>query len=93
MRTRSIILLLMGFVAGAAAPAKAAGAADAHLEVDAGNPGIRMSKQLWGIFFEEINFAGDGGIYAELIRNRAFEDRRNPLSGWTARRCRESTGR
>ncbi len=56
---------------------------DAQITIDAGDPGIRMSPQLWGIFFEEINFAGDGGIYAELVRNRAFEERRNPLSGWS----------
>ena len=43
-----------------------------------------MSTGLWGIFFEEINFAGDGGIYAELIRSRAFEDSGNPLAGWVA---------
>eukprot|EP00727_Mastigamoeba_balamuthi_P003224 m51a1_g129 putative alpha-l-arabinofuranosidase (854) ;mRNA; f:433766-437101 len=32
-----------------------------------------ISPILYGIFFEEINFAGDGGLYAELIRNRDFE--------------------
>ncbi len=63
--------------------ATAHAAPDAHIEVTVGNPGIRMSKQLWGLFFEEINFAGDGGIYAELIRHRAFEDARNPLAGWS----------
>lgn len=33
-----------------------------------------VSKSLYGLFFEDINRAGDGGLYAELLRNRAFED-------------------
>ena len=33
-----------------------------------------VSKDLYGIFFEEINCAGDGGIYPELVRNRSFDD-------------------
>ena len=34
----------------------------------------RASQSLYGLFFEDINRAGDGGLYAELIRNRAFDD-------------------
>ncbi len=33
-------------------------------------------------FFEEINFAGDGGVYAEMVRNRAFNNSANP-DYWT----------
>ena len=33
-----------------------------------------VSPLLYGIFFEDINQAGDGGLYAELVRNRSFED-------------------
>lgn len=33
-----------------------------------------VSKELYGLFFEDINRAGDGGLYAELLRNRAFDD-------------------
>ncbi len=33
-----------------------------------------VSRDLYGIFFEEINCAGDGGIYPELVRNRSFDD-------------------
>lgn len=32
------------------------------------------AKDLYGLFFEDINRAGDGGLYPEMIRNRAFED-------------------
>ena len=36
--------------------------------------GERISPSMYGIFFEEINHAGDGGLYAELVRNRSFEE-------------------
>lgn len=42
--------------------------------VDAGLRGARIEKTHYGIFFEEINHAGDGGLYAELIRNRNFRE-------------------
>lgn len=35
---------------------------------------IETSKSLYGLFFEDINRAGDGGLYAELLRNRAFDE-------------------
>lgn len=37
-----------------------------------------VSPRLWGIFYEDINHSADGGLYAELIRNRAFEDHTIP---------------
>ena len=36
-------------------------------------PGAKVSKDLYGIFFEEINQAGDGGIYGEMLSNRGLE--------------------
>jgi len=42
------------------------------LNVHFDQPGHKISPKLWGIFFEEINHAGDGGLYAELIKNRAL---------------------
>lgn len=41
-----------------------------------------IQPTMWGIFFEDINFAADGGIYAELVKNRSFEFYK-PLMGWT----------
>ena len=40
-----------------------------------------IQPTMWGIFFEDINFAADGGIGAELIKNRSFEFS-DPLMGW-----------
>jgi alpha-L-arabinofuranosidase len=45
----------------------------ATLTVQANQPGVQISSNLFGIFFEEINNAGDGGIYAEMVSNRNFE--------------------
>lgn len=40
-----------------------------------------VQPTMWGVFFEDINFGADGGIYAELIKNRSFEFAR-PKMGW-----------
>jgi alpha-L-arabinofuranosidase len=41
-----------------------------------------IQPTMWGVFFEDINFGADGGIYAELVKNRSFEFSK-PLMGWT----------
>ncbi len=40
-----------------------------------------VPTSMWGIFFEDINFAADGGLYAELVKNRSFNFN-DPLMGW-----------
>jgi len=52
----------------------AAGATSLKVHVD--QPGAKISPTLYGVFFEEINRAGDGGLYGEMIQNRSFEDDR-----------------
>lgn len=47
--------------------------ADYTLSIDASNEIHDISDLLYGIFFEDINFAADGGLYAEKIVNRSFE--------------------
>jgi alpha-L-arabinofuranosidase len=54
----------------------------ATIEVQAGQPGAKINPAMWGIFFEDINFGADGGLYAELVKNRSFEFP-DPLMGWT----------
>ena len=48
------------------------------ITVDAAKLGPRIPASLYGIFFEEISHAGEGGLYAELIQNRGFEDANLP---------------
>ncbi len=50
-------------------------------EVNA-KPGAPVQSTMYGIFFEDINFGADGGLYAELVVNRSFEFP-NRLAGWT----------
>ncbi len=59
-----------------------AGRADnARLTVELERPGVAINRNMWGIFFEDINFGADGGLYAELVKNRGFEfpERAQPL--------------
>ena len=57
-------------------------AAPATLTVEVDKPGHKVSPMLWGIFFEDINLSADGGLYAELVRNRNFQDSDKP-DHWT----------
>jgi len=41
---------------------------------------------MYGIFFEDINYAADGGLYGELVKNRSFEFPQH-LMGWQAFGC------
>ncbi|MPS75172.1 MAG: alpha-L-arabinofuranosidase [Chryseobacterium sp.] len=51
------------------------------LDLDGTSTNIKVQPTMYGIFFEDINFAADGGLYAELIKNRSFEFD-EPLTGW-----------
>ena len=53
--------------------------------VKAVQPVADVQPTMWGIFLENINFGADGGIYAELIKNRSFEFN-TPMMGWQERR-------
>lgn len=54
----------------------------ATVSVDATRPGAAINPAMWGVFFEDINFGADGGLYAELVKNRGFEFP-DALMGWT----------
>src|SRR5664279_3854261 len=51
------------------------------IEVQADRPGPNINPAMWGIFFEDINFGADGGLYAEMVKNRGFEFP-EPMMGW-----------
>jgi alpha-L-arabinofuranosidase len=71
---RLAVLLLLGL-----APALDSNAGSVSVAAD--QPGATINPAMWGVFFEDINFGADGGIYAELIKNRGFEFP-DPLMGW-----------
>ncbi|MEP6950002.1 MAG: alpha-L-arabinofuranosidase C-terminal domain-containing protein [Ginsengibacter sp.] len=59
--------------------------------VSVNKPTSSVQPTMWGIFFEDINFGADGGIYAELVKNRSFEFSM-PLMGWTVRQNKFNEG-
>ena len=82
MRKLFALLMVLTMLLPAAASAST-------LTADADVTTIEMSDTLYGLFFEDINYGADGGLYAELLRNRSFEyeDILNPqrhqhLNGW-----------
>lgn len=52
-----------------------------EFDIDVQKVGSPIQSTMYGIFFEDINFGADGGLYAELIKNRSFEFE-NPWGGW-----------
>lgn len=52
------------------------------IAVKANQPVADIQPTMWGVFFEDINLGADGGIYAEMIKNRSFEFFK-PFMGWT----------
>ena len=42
-----------------------------QIRIECDRPAVPLSPHLYGLFFEDINFAADGGLYAELVRNRS----------------------
>ncbi|WP_221351505.1 alpha-L-arabinofuranosidase C-terminal domain-containing protein [Streptomyces beigongshangae] len=63
-------------------------ATDYAITVDPGTAGATIDDTMYGVFFEDINRAADGGLYAELVQNRSFEYTEadnaayTPLTSW-----------
>jgi alpha-L-arabinofuranosidase len=73
-----VTLVSLMVVAAAQQPAPAPDV----LTVQASRPGAAIAPTMFGVFFEDINFAADGGLYPEQIKNRSFEFT-EPLAGWS----------
>ncbi len=76
---KSIRILLAGLLSACSFCAAAQ-----TIEVSLAKPGAPVQPTMYGIFFEDINFAADGGLYAELVKNRSFEFPQDALQGWKA---------
>ncbi|MFE6285306.1 alpha-L-arabinofuranosidase C-terminal domain-containing protein [Streptomyces sp. NPDC057877] len=80
---------LVATTALAPAPAHAEPVTDYEITVDPATRGARIDDTMYGVFFEDINRAADGGLYAELVQNRSFEystadnGSYTPLTSWT----------
>ena len=76
---------LKNMILGAAlAMSLTATAQDNVITVNTAKPGAPVQPTMYGIFFEDINFAADGGLYGELVKNRSFEFTPDHLLGWQA---------
>ncbi|MFE9997751.1 alpha-L-arabinofuranosidase C-terminal domain-containing protein [Streptomyces avermitilis] len=79
--------LLMASV-GVPAPVHAEDITDYAIAVDPKGSGAKIDDTMYGVFFEDINRAADGGLYAELVQNRSFEyatadnTSYTPLTSW-----------
>lgn len=69
------------FALGSFASMTLAVSAASTMTIHADQPGAKINPAMWGVFFEDINFGADGGLYAELVKNRGFEFP-EPLMGW-----------
>ncbi|MFE4694930.1 alpha-L-arabinofuranosidase C-terminal domain-containing protein [Streptomyces sp. NPDC056749] len=97
------IALLLGTLV--AAPTRAddgppvAEATDYSLTVHPDRTGPVIGKSMYGVFYEDINHAADGGLYAELVQNRSFEYDRadnaaySPMTAWSEAAVAGATGR
>jgi len=56
--------------------------AQESLTIDLSQVKAKVSPQLYGLMTEEINYSYDGGLYAELVRNRTFQDRGKVPPSW-----------
>ncbi|WP_139921336.1 alpha-L-arabinofuranosidase C-terminal domain-containing protein [Hymenobacter sp. DG01] len=54
------------------------------ITVQVNKPGAPVSPIMYGLFFEDINFAADGGLYPELVKNKSFEIQGQHFIGWNA---------
>ncbi len=54
-----------------------------RISVETGKARFPVARDLYGLFFEDINRSGDGGLYPEMIRNRSFEDSLTPAGAHT----------
>ncbi|MER5212781.1 alpha-L-arabinofuranosidase C-terminal domain-containing protein [Streptomyces sp. NPDC002838] len=84
--TATAFLVAAGLVT---APAHAEDVTDYAITVDPSAKGAKIDDTMYGVFFEDINRAADGGLYAELVQNRSFEystadnTSYTPLTSWT----------
>ena len=77
-KTKSLVVLLFSIALGT----QLSFSQTHNIQVDVKKVGSPIQKTMYGIFFEDINYGADGGLYAELVKNRSFEFPQS-LLGWT----------
>ncbi|MDB5247304.1 MAG: alpha-L-arabinofuranosidase [Segetibacter sp.] len=80
-RIRKPLLLILAATSFFATSYKSIAQSSNVITVKANEIKAEIQPTMWGIFFEDINFGADGGLYSELVKNRSFEFF-TPLMGW-----------
>lgn len=86
----SVLLFIIALAAGSPASAQPP---VRTLDINLAQPGKAISSDLFGVFFEDINYSADGGLYAELVQNRSFEYQITEQLSWNALTAWELTQR
>lgn len=73
-----LILLFTSFCISLSAVAQTAH----QFDIETRKLGVEIASTMYGIFFEDVNFGADGGLYAELVKNRSFEFSPDHYMGW-----------
>ncbi|MDE6541169.1 MAG: carbohydrate binding domain-containing protein [Muribaculaceae bacterium] len=75
MKNKVIAFMMVACAAGVSQ------GAETTIDIRADRPGATVQPTMYGLFFEDINFAADGGLYAEMVKNRSFEFPQS-MMGW-----------
>ncbi|MDN3655704.1 alpha-L-arabinofuranosidase C-terminal domain-containing protein [Ferruginibacter paludis] len=75
------LLVAVSLTTGSLLPSLTQAQNNSVIAVQVNKPIADVQPTMWGVFFEDINLGADGGIYAELVKNRSFEFYQ-PLMGW-----------
>ena len=86
MKSSFVSIALAGLFVGLQAQAQT----ELTLKLD--QPGASVNPKLYGLMTEEINYSYDGGLYAELIRNRVFKDNPRSADHWSLVKEGEAAG-
>ncbi|MCM1108652.1 MAG: carbohydrate binding domain-containing protein [Clostridium sp.] len=77
MKLNRMLSATAAFVVGMSAMGQ-----DNVVSVETRKLGSEVQPTMYGVFFEDINYAADGGLYAELVKNRSFEFYPDHFMGW-----------
>ncbi len=90
MNIKKRLIVLFSFAA-LCLPVKIIAQEERNIIVKVNQPTAIVEPTMLGVFFEDINLGADGGIYAELVKNRSFEFAK-PLMGWTVQQNKFKEG-
>ncbi|MDB5275400.1 MAG: alpha-L-arabinofuranosidase [Ferruginibacter sp.] len=78
------LLVAVSLTTGSLLPSLTQAQNNSVIAVQVNKPIADVQPTMWGVFFEDINLGADGGIYAELVKNRSFEFFK-PMMGWSVK--------